>query len=419
MITFLLIFSFRVLWANSPDTSDIIVSAKQSFTLPLVKAEQIFVEDGTLLKVIPFAGKYKVITKKSGSSRVYTKSQTWKIHSLKPADYIYYKKLSEVIHGKRGLKISWNDGCSQLSGTLLKLEDLESIRNALMGYQNSSCKNTFRNLIAIDAHLEVKLQEELGEIFKNQNLLLPTYNMKPHLQFFVPEDEMASYQLRLSSYGFIFLGDKQTISTIPNVETEIIVTELRKKQLNQLGIGWPASVDVQLSQKNIEVLPFAWNLQAIEENGFGRVLASPKILSVGGKEAEFLAGGEVPLRAVGYKRNEIIWKSYGILLKVLPFVDAQKRLRLKLSVEVSMLDASQKVDGLPGFLTNRISSEFFIKDNEVLVLSGLIKEHSANSKQGLPGLVNIPILGKLFGSEEYQNNKTELVILVRPTIKPQ
>jgi pilus assembly protein CpaC len=419
MTTLLLILNLKLILAGQPDTSDIIVSAKQSFTLPLVKPEQIFVEDGALLKVMPFAGKYKVITKKAGSSRVYTKSHTWQIHSLKPADYIYYKKLNETIQEKRGLKVNWNDGCSQLSGTLLKLEDLESIRNTLMGYQNASCKNTFRNLVTIDSQLEVKLHQDLETIFKNQNLLLPTYNLKPHLQFFIPEEDVEHYKFRLSSYGFIFLADKQTISTIPNVETEIIVTELRKKQLNQLGIGWPTSVDVQLSQKSIEVLPFAWNLQAIEENGHGRILASPKILSVGGKEAEFLAGGEVPLRAVGYKRNEIVWKSYGILLKVLPFVDAQKRLRLKLSVEVSMLDASQKVDGLPGFLTNRISSEFFIKDNEVLILSGLIKEHSANSKQGLPGLVNIPILGKLFGSEEYQNNKTELVILVRPTIKSQ
>lgn len=419
MILLFIIFNLKLSLANTPDSSDIILSVKQSFTLPLKRSEQIFVEDGSLVKVIPYSGTYKVITKKVGSTRIYTKSQTWQIHSLKAADYLYYKKLNEITLGMRGLRVSWNDGCSQLSGKLLKLKDLDSIRQNLIGFQNASCKNTFKNTVSLDSQLEPELRKNLEDIFKSQNLLLPTYNTAPHLQFFVPEEDLNIYQNRLSSYGFLFLGDKHTISTIPNVETEIIVTELRKKELRQLGIGWPASVDVQLSQKNLEVLPFAWNLQAIEENGYGKVLASPKILSVGGKEAEFLAGGEVPLRAVGYKRNEIIWKSYGILLKVLPFVDAQKRLRLKLSVEVSMLDASQKVDGLPGFLTNRISSEFFIRDNEVLVLSGLIKEHSANSVQGLPGLANIPILGKLFGSEEYQNNKTELVILVRPTIKLQ
>ncbi|MCB0348114.1 MAG: hypothetical protein KDD37_04725 [Bdellovibrionales bacterium] len=419
MAQILLLFSLHLLWAQNSDNTDIILSEKQSADLKISNKEPVFVEDGSILKIMQFRGAYKIVTKKSGFTRVYTSKQTWQIYSLKRKDFNYYQKIHALVEKMRGMTTRWSGGCTILSGKLLKLDDLEIIQKAMLGEENESCNNTYKNQLDLDASYLEKLPSYLENVFSQQNVLLPTYNLNSHLKFFIAESDIATYTKRFSNYGFIFVGDKDSISTTPNIETEIIVTEVRKKDLTQIGIGWPSNVEIQVSQKNIETLPFSWNLQAIEESGFGKVLASPKILSVGGKEAEFLAGGEIPLRAMGYKRNEVIWKPYGILLKVLPIVDVQRRLRLKLQIEVSMLDASQKVDGLPGFLTNRIQSEFFIKDNEALVISGLLKEFNSKSTQGLPGLVNIPILGKLFGSEDYQNNKTELVILVRPRIQKQ
>ena len=112
----------------------------------------------------------------------------------------------------------------------------------------------------------------------------------------------------------------------------------------------------------------------------------------------------------------MIWKTYGIQLKVLPTVDIHGKLSMQLTTEVSTIDESQKVDGLPGFLTNRIQNQFHLKQTEAIVISGLIREDSGKSKEGLPFLQHIPILGALFSSEEYKNQKTELVVIVKPKI---
>lgn len=418
MLITIILLQMSFLLASNPDTTSVVLAEKQSVTINTNNRDRIFVEDGSIVKLMQFAAGYKVVTKKVGTTKIYTSKKTWVIHSITLSDYNYYQKLLDAVKDMRGITVDWVNGCTQLNGKLLRLDDLDKIKTSISEYKNKSCDNTFKNKLIIDTTSSEELHKYLSDVYQNQNLLLPIYKKSPHLQFYINDTESKAYNSRLNNYGFIFIADKDSISTTPNIETEIIVTEVRKKELTQFGVSWPSSVEVQVSQKNIETLPFSWSLQAIEENGFGKILASPKIVSVGGKEAEFLAGGEIPLRAMGHKRNEIIWKSYGILLKVLPTIDAQKRLRLKLNIEVSILDASQKVDGLPGFLTNRISSEFLIKDNEALIISGLLKEHNSQSTQGLPGLNQIPILGKLFGSEDYQNNKTELVILVRPRIQP-
>ena len=147
-----------------------------------------------------------------------------------------------------------------------------------------------------------------------------------------------------------------------------------------------------------------------------RVLARPNLLCRSGKEAEFVAGGEFPIKIFNYRQQDVVWKRYGIVLKIKPKADASGRISLGLETEVSTIDPAHTVDGIPGMLTNRVASYFDLTRPRTIVLSGLLKNEDSVHNAGVPGLSGLPILGPLFGSKEWKENRTELVIFVRPSI---
>jgi pilus assembly protein CpaC len=182
-----------------------------------------------------------------------------------------------------------------------------------------------------------------------------------------------------------------------------------------LGLAWPSSVTAQVFPTlGVSADPLEAQLNALETRGHGRVLASPNLICQSGQEAEFLAGGEFPIKFVNYKQKEVIWKKYGILLKVKPKADSSGRMNLKIETEVSSI--TEIVDGIPSLATNRVSTTFDLKETKTIVLSGLLKDQNTTSQSGLPWLQRIPILGSLFSSEDYIQKRTELLIFVRPEI---
>src|SRR5690606_22390992 len=134
------------------------------------------------------------------------------------------------------------------------------------------------------------------------------------------------------------------------------------------------------------------------------------------KEAKFLAGGEFPIKIINFQTNDIQWKKHGILLSFKPLADRSGKLSLSLSVEISLIDQAQAIDGIPGLLVNRVESHLDLKESQTIALSGLIKEQSGKSNQGIAALKNIPIIGRLFSSEDFRNNRTDLVVFVTPRV---
>lgn len=130
-----------------------------------------------------------------------------------------------------------------------------------------------------------------------------------------------------------------------------------------------------------------------------------------------MAGGEFPIKTFNYLKQDVVWKRYGILLKVKPKADSSGRIALAVETEVSSIDPSRTVEGIPGLLTNRVASHFDLNRPRTVILSGLLKNEESYSSSGLLGLSSLPILGPLFGSREWKENRTELVIFVRPSIE--
>ncbi|MGO3128026.1 MAG: type II and III secretion system protein family protein [Luteimonas sp.] len=158
-------------------------------------------------------------------------------------------------------------------------------------------------------------------------------------------------------------------------------------------------------------------IDILETSGMAWELASPQLSARSGSEAKFLAGGRIPIPVQsGFGQTTVQYEDYGIQLEITPHVNGNNEIMAMIRTEVSKLDPTVTVLGVPGFLTRETETEFNVSAGETIVLSGLVDITASEIMEGLPGLSRIPILGKLFGSESYRAGRTDLVIFVTPRV---
>lgn len=203
-----------------------------------------------------------------------------------------------------------------------------------------------------------------------------------------------------------------------NVAVTVRIVEVNKNLVRKLGLMWPDQYQAQVVNfKSFNPADrFDLFLAAAENSGQARVLASPRLTCRSGEQATFFAGGEFPVKVNGLRSNYLSWKRYGIGLNLHPRIDALGQLNLQIETEISSVDHSFKVDDLPGVMMSKVSSYFDMIDRKTISLSGLVKSEKSQSESGLPYLKDIPILGELFKSRSFIENKTELIIFVTPQL---
>ena len=152
-------------------------------------------------------------------------------------------------------------------------------------------------------------------------------------------------------------------------------------------------------------------------NGDVRVLASPELTAKSGGKARLQVGGEVPIPLAGaFGSTSVEFKPYGIILSIEPQIDADGIITARISTELSQIDPAVTVNGIPGFLTRSTGTEVSLKEGEMVALSGLVNSEMANAIDRVPAISRIPILGRLFRSDDFRNSKSELVVLLEPEI---
>jgi pilus assembly protein CpaC len=168
-------------------------------------------------------------------------------------------------------------------------------------------------------------------------------------------------------------------------------------------------------------------LRAFERAGVSRILAEPTLTAISGETAKFTAGGEIPVPAsqscisgtTGCTIG-IEFKPYGVTLSFTPVVLAEGRISVRVGTDVTEIDPQQQIVvgtvAVPG--TRKRSSETTVElpSGGVMMTAGLLQQTNKQAISGLPGLINLPILGALFRSRDYQRQETELMILVTPYI---
>lgn len=168
-------------------------------------------------------------------------------------------------------------------------------------------------------------------------------------------------------------------------------------------------------------------LDALERAGVSRVLAEPTLVAISGETATFHAGGEVPILITTVCQSgqfcppTVTYKPYGVALAFTPIVLSPGRISVRVSTEVNEIDRENTFsNGNIGFRTRKTATTIELPSGGTMVTAGLISSQSTQAITGIPGLINLPILGALFRSRDFQRRDSELMIMVTPYIaKPQ
>lgn len=162
-------------------------------------------------------------------------------------------------------------------------------------------------------------------------------------------------------------------------------------------------------------------IDALEDQGMANILAEPSLTTASGKTANFLAGGEFPIAVnSGDGQISVEYKPFGVGLNFTPTVLSKDRISLNVAPEVSTISFDNPVAtaGInnPILLTRKAQATVELGSGQTFALAGLLRNEYSNSINKFPGLGDVPVVGALFRSQNFQNNQTELVILVTPYV---
>jgi type IV pilus secretin PilQ/predicted competence protein len=158
-------------------------------------------------------------------------------------------------------------------------------------------------------------------------------------------------------------------------------------------------------------------LEMLEKTNKANIISNPRITTMDNREASILVGKEIPLIVADEAGNPITeLTKIGIMLRVIPHVNADRTITLDLHPEVSELQSESTSQGGVIISTSEADTRVVVADGETAVIGGLIKKVTTDVKKGIPFLKDVPILGGIFSSTNTADKKQELVIFVTPTI---
>lgn len=162
-------------------------------------------------------------------------------------------------------------------------------------------------------------------------------------------------------------------------------------------------------------------IDALQNEGLITVLAEPNLTTISGEPANFLAGGEFPIPvSEGNQQISIEFKRFGVSLSFTPTVLDANRLSIKVAPEVSELSSAGAVTinsiTVPGLSVRRADTTVELASGQSFAIAGLLQNNASNNVQQIPALGDLPVLGALFRSTQFQRNESELVIIITPYI---
>jgi pilus assembly protein CpaC len=211
-------------------------------------------------------------------------------------------------------------------------------------------------------------------------------------------------------------------STALNQSTSITTGQYPGISVNQTGtFSLSNALNIFLFRKDLNL---GAAIQALESKRLLETLAEPNVLAINGKPASFVSGGEFPYpmvqggAAVG--TVTIAFREYGIRLNFLPVITPRGTIRLQVAPEVSALDYANALtfEGytIPALTTRKVQTEVELESGQSFVIAGLLDKEMTETFNKMPGLANIPLLGKLFQSRTRTKENTELLVIITPEV---
>ncbi|HZV65148.1 MAG TPA: secretin N-terminal domain-containing protein [Telluria sp.] len=226
----------------------------------------------------------------------------------------------------------------------------------------------------------------------------------------------------------------------PEVMLEVEILEIKRSRILELGIAWPTTLALAplqsatgpltidqlrgLNSGNIGITGVSATITANQTDGDSTTLANPRIRVRNKEKAKVVIGDKVPTITTtissgvgGFASESINYVDVGLTLNVEPTIYLNNEVAIRISLEVSnLLDTITTKSGTVGYRigTRSASTMLQLKDGENQVLAGLIRKDEGNSGSKVPGFGNLPILGRLFGSNTDSDDRTEVVLSITP-----
>ncbi len=257
-----------------------------------------------------------------------------------------------------------------------------------------------------------------------------------------PEDLVSSSEREQAQENTNAIINLMRVTSGQQVMLRIRVGEIQRGTLKQLGIGFDATkgsgdLPFQVLSNGGIANPLASltgsyingansisaSIDALERDNLFKILAEPNLVALSGEEAEFLAGGEVPIPiAQADDTISVEYKPFGVSVKFTPYVLSENRIRIQVQPEVS-----ERNDGdgialgnsgaiVPAFDVRRASTTVELAPGESFMIAGLLQDSVRSDINQVPGINEIPILSSLFRNTTFDREETELVLAVTPYI---
>jgi pilus assembly protein CpaC len=264
------------------------------------------------------------------------------------------------------------------------------------------------------------------------------------LRFWNKDGSASEYNIRVSEKD-----PEKRVRMDSMIRIGVKMVEFRKSALSKLGIDWSTDINgptfatvgdfvtnsmfrspsaaIDGSTLPLKVKPFTSyfgiatsltsRINLLASDGDAVVLSEPVLSCVNGGTAKFISGGEYPIPVIGRNgATSVEFKQYGIKLDISPKANKEKQIYTTIRAEVSEIDTSTTVLDVPGILKNETETIVNVHSGQTIVISGLIKAKKGKSKNKMPGLGDVPMIGELFKSNDFQQEISEMVVFLTPEV---
>jgi pilus assembly protein CpaC len=387
-----------------------VVEAIEAKTIRLLSGKSIVFRSDSPIKRVSIANPeiadflmlsaYEVyITGKAAGTTNLTLWQNKKVIGIYDLEVIYdlsalKQRINEILPGEKDLRVFATNDSITLSGKVSNTSDLSQAVALAKAYAPDG---KVQNLLTVGGVHQVMLEVRVAEMSR-------------------------SLTKRLGINILYTKGDQFGVTTLGGL-ADLVQPQDAELLAGPLGFAVSPAVN---SLFRFDSGSSTWTglIDALKEDGLIKVLAEPTLITLSGQAANFLAGGEFPVPVPqGLGTVAIEYKPFGVGLGFTPTVLSEDKINIEVTPEVSELDFTTaiQIEGfvVPGLRTRRASTTVELANGQSFAIAGLLRESIRSISSKYPLLGEIPILGALFQSKEFQKEESELIIIVTPhLVKP-
>jgi Flp pilus assembly secretin CpaC len=440
------------------DPVELALRTGESTVIKTPRLVRVAIGDGKIAGIVPVADREIVLNGKSAGR---TSLFVWTADGRRTYDVTVRERGLDALHrmmqgaiGEGPVRVDEFDRSLVLNGSVETGEQLAALSTVVARFQSlaDAEKYTIVNAVTVSKPLGPLQNELAGDPATAGVRIDPDAKGNVIVSGQVTNRATAEHVLSkvralagpyLSSDGHVV--DRLETETTSQVDVKVYILEVDETGLKQLGVSLQSATFTQngsytLGQPQFpaveapsapgkgftigsffRTITLAPTLNLILTSGHARILSSPNLVTLPGHQADFLVGGEIPIPvASGPQQIAIEYKDFGVKLKVTPSILGNGSIDTVVAPEVSNLDFTDGVQlngfVVPALKTSKLSTDVITKDGESIVLGGLLNRMEQRNVSKIPLLGDLPILGKLFRSTSYQNQQTDVVFVMTPSI---